>query len=59
MRIDDYKHNSWLEVKTEAGYFKMNAQVRLYSLLEMYAIALVIVLLKVVLWKRIRRKYES
>lgn len=58
MRLADPKHNGWIEVKIEQGYFKMDAQVRLHSLMGMYAIGLVIVLLKILLWKRIKRRYE-
>lgn len=55
MKLADHKHNGWIEVKIEQGYFKMDAQVRLHSLLEMYALGFVLVGLKYLLWKRIKR----
>lgn len=59
MRIDDLKHHSWLEVKVDHGFFKMDAQVRLKSLGEMYVFSIVLVLLKILLWKRIKRWYGN
>lgn len=54
MKLTDPKHNSFIEVTVDQGFFKMDAQVRLHSLLEMYAISAVLVMLKILLWKRIR-----
>ena len=54
MRLADLKHNSFIEVKVEQGFFKMGAQVRLYSLLEMYVLGFLLLVLKILVWKRIR-----
>lgn len=59
MRLADPKHNSFIEVTVNQGLFKMNAQVRLGSLLEMYAYGAVLVLLKILLWKRIVRWWTT
>jgi len=53
MRLEDTKHNSFIEVKVNDGLFAMSAQVRLKSLLEMYAISLVLIILKIYAWKRL------
>lgn len=54
MRLADPKHNSWIEATTDHGIFRMDAQVRLSSLLEMYAVSAALLLVKILIWKRCR-----
>jgi hypothetical protein len=54
MRLADAKHNSFIEVKVEQGFFKMGAQVRLSSLLEMYILGFLLLALKILIWRRLR-----
>jgi len=54
--IKDPRHpESYLEMTVQDGTFKMDASVRFVSMIEIYALAAVMICLKILIWKRIKR----
>ena len=55
MLIKDPRHpESYLEMTVQDGTFKMDASVRFVSMMEIYALAAVMICLKILIWKRIK-----